>query len=117
MLAIDRVGDGPPVSVGARPVTKSLDNQPAGQCVQLRHAARLRHGATADKARWLDPEGQAHHPADTGVAQMARVVAGRDFAGDLLKLGPAAAVAIAIAAGSTPGPRAGRRPGVAPAAR
>ena len=67
VLAVDVVGDRPAIAVGARAIAEALHDQPAGQRVELRHAARTRDRAAADPAVRLDPEGYANEPADAAI--------------------------------------------------
>ncbi len=54
VLAFDLVGDRPAIAVGARAIAEALLDQPAGQRIELGHAARSGDGAAADQAVRLD---------------------------------------------------------------
>ena len=111
MVAFHLVGDRPPVAVGTRTIDEALPDQPAGERVELRNAARPGDSAAAHAPVRLHPEQDADGSAYSRVAQIPWVIPRRDLACDLLELCPAAITAITEPARTAAGASAKRRTG------
>src|SRR3954452_19908091 len=111
MLALDLVEERAAVAVGARPIAEALLNEPAGERVELRNAARARDSATGDPAVGADGEDHSHAATDAAIAKIAGVVRRSDLAGDLDEVGAAhVVIAEALTAGPSTGAAAQRAP-------
>ena len=102
VIAFDLILDRAARSIRARPIDETLLNEPAGQLIELRNAARLCDGAASDPAVRLDLEDEADAPTDACFAKVLGIIARRDFTANLLKIGSALILAGSIAAAPAP---------------
>jgi hypothetical protein len=99
MVVLDLVGDRAPHPIGARPEAEASLDQAACELVEFWNAAGAPDAAVIGSSVDLDDEDDADLAADSGLAEVPRVVGREYLPADLLKLGPAPAVSPVAGAG------------------
>ena len=121
VIVLDLISHGPPKAIRARPKAEALLDQATSELIELRNAAGASNSTACGSPTHLDDEDHADLSSDPGISEAPGIIPRKDIAADLLKLGAAAAIAVARAATdptrSSPGSGANGRTGPGSASR